>query len=325
MRVSCQGCAGCCIDWRPLLEDEGVSHTGSGHPNAETGDKQGPRRRAAIDDVYNLVSLSRDDVRGLLETGYGDVLVPRLWAADSSDDSVDIDGYELAAIHGRPVFFVGLAKPPKPVAPFGRDEPEWLPSCAFLDPTTLQCRIHDEDHYPEECAEYPAHNVALEHETECERVESAFGGTRLLRDDGDSTDEPPSGEPKAGVDTPFQTVDVDEGAVDGLLLGPQAIGQKLFVHPAPDELEGRIERLAAGEATLEDRATFVAVAAGSAPGTVAVSEPHRERAYESVLAADSWAGKAIEEWARVAADESPDPALAAVLEDGRGAPETPGW
>ncbi|MFP9060770.1 YkgJ family cysteine cluster protein [Natrialbaceae archaeon A-chndr2] len=323
MRVSCQGCAGCCIDWRPLLEGTSQCDTGDAHD--ETTHKREPRRRAALDDVYNLVPLSRDDVREMLEAGYGDVLVPRLWAADSSDDSVRIDGYELAAIGGRPVFFVGLAKPPKPVAPFDRAEPAWLPSCVFLDPTTLQCRIHGEDHYPEECAEYPAHNVALEHETECERVESAFGGTRLLRDDDASSDETPSSEPKSGVDTPFQTVEVDEGAVDGLLLGPQAIGQKLFVHPGPDELEGRIERLAAGEPTVEDRATFVAVAAGSAPGTVALSEPHRERAYESVLAADSWAGTAIDEWGRVAADEPPDPALAAALEDGRGAPETPGW
>ncbi|MFP8957863.1 YkgJ family cysteine cluster protein [Natrialbaceae archaeon A-CW3] len=324
MEVYCQGCAGCCIDWRPLLEDAGTGerpppptrtkeHDDEADGNGHEHD-HGPRRRPAIDDVYNLVPLTRDEIRAFLETGLGDALVPRLWEADDVDDAITVDGYDLAAIEGRPTFFVGLRKPPKPVAPFGRATRAWLPACVFLDPDTLQCRLHEDDRYPNECEAYPAHNVALEQETECERVERAVGETRIRRD-GASGD----------------GISVAADPEDGLLLGRQAIGQKLFVHPDPEALEGRIERLAAGEATDEDRATFVAIAAASAPGTLGHSEPHVERARSQVLEADSWAGRAIREWEQLAAADSNGPGTAVSSDvDGSfevadGAPPTPGW
>ncbi|WP_255170905.1 YkgJ family cysteine cluster protein [Natrononativus amylolyticus] len=287
MEVNCAGCAGCCIDWRPLLEDsEAIEH-----------ERRGPR--APLDDVYNLVPLARDEVRSFLEAGYGDALVPRLWEAANPEEGVEIDGHAVAAVAGRPAFFVGLRKPTKPVAPFGV-EPAWLPACVFLDPETLQCRIHGDELYPAECAEYPSHNLALEQETECERVEARFGGERL--------------------------VDDEPAAVGGLLLGPQALGQKLFCHPRPADLEGAVARSAAGELTAADRAEFVAVAAASSPGTLAISEPHYDRARARVLEADSWAGRAIREWAeRAERGTRPDPDLGAVVEDARGAPPTPGW
>ncbi|MFC7214369.1 YkgJ family cysteine cluster protein [Saliphagus sp. GCM10025334] len=344
MRVYCQGCAGCCIDWRPLLEGDqrdtiehercglGVSGEGAGE-EAETGGETATgteteaetetrtdgtpiRRRSAIDDVYNLVPLTRDEIRAFLEAGFGDVLIPRLWEADTVDESVSIDGYDVAAIAGHPAFFVGLRKPPKPVAPFGREDADWLPTCTFLDPETLQCRIHGGDLYPSECAEYPAHNVALEQQTECERVEEAIGGERIRFED--SSDDEQGSRKKEGV-----TVDVE--ATDGLLLGPQAIGQKLFVHPDPDALEGRLERLVSGDLTTEDRAAFVAVAAASAPGTLAISDHHYDQAYEQVLEAGSWAGAAIREWERRASETSADPSQGEAVEVARGAPETPGW
>jgi hypothetical protein len=287
MHVDCEGCAGCCIDWRPLGD----------RPLDHDHERRGPHQ--PIDDVYNLVPLTRDEVRAFVDAGYGDALTPRLW---ESEGGVEIDGHELAAIDGKPTFYVGLRKPPKPVAPFGA-ESRWLSTCAFLDPTTLQCRIHDDDLYPNECAEYPGHNLALDRETECERVEAEFGDDRLLDD----------------------AVPED---IEGLLLGPQAIGAKVFVHPDPESLAGTIEHVANRTITHEDRAEFVATAAASAPGTTERNDQYYEDARETVLAADSWAGRAIADWADRADDPgspAPPPETATGLEDDRGAPGTPGW
>jgi hypothetical protein len=281
MEVNCEGCAGCCIDWRALAPD-GIDH-----------ERRGPRR--PIDDAYNLVPLTRDDARAFLERGLADAMTPRLWEADSG---VEIDGITLAAIDGQPAFFLGLRKPSKPVDPFG-EASSWLPTCVFLDPTTLQCRIHGSEVYPQECAEYPGHNLALDAETECERVESAFGGERLLDDE------------------------VPEG-LSGLLLGPQAIGQKVFTHPDSDRLTGVIERVRDNRLTAEDRAEFVASAVAASPGTTNHDDATFERAYGRAREAMSWVGEAADEWKRLSEGE-PDPALAERVEDGHGAPPTPGW
>jgi Fe-S-cluster containining protein len=284
MEVDCENCAGCCVDWRPLAD-------------VPEHERRGPQR--PLDDTYNLVPLTREDVRAFLDRGLADALTPRLWAARDGP-SVDVDGHEVAAIHGKPAFFVGIRKTPKPVAPFDSD-PAWLPTCAFLDPETLQCRIHDAAVYPAECAEYPGHNLSLDVDSECERVERHVGGTRLLDDD------PPEDR-------------------SGLLFGPQAIGEKVFVYPDPGNLEdGCIDRLIAGDLTDADRARFVAVAAASAPGTTAVEPTRRERASETALAADSWVGAAIAEWEARAGSDDPDPDLGERVETERGAPPTPGW
>jgi hypothetical protein len=281
MKVNCEGCAGCCIDWRALAP-EGIDH-----------ERRGSRR--PIDDAYNLVPLTRDDVRGFVGADLGDAMTPRLWEADSG---VEIDGTTLATIDGKPAFFVGLRKPPKPVDPFDH-APSWLPTCAFLDPTTLQCRIHGDDVYPEECAEYPGHNLALGTETECERVEGAFGGDRLL------DDEAPEG-------------------LSGLLLGPQALGQKVFVHPDPDRLTGVIDRVRESRLTNADRAEFVAWAMASSPGTTTHNRDAYERGKRRVRWTTSWVGESIAEWERRVGDE-PEPGIATDVEEPHGAPGTPGW
>ncbi|WP_254762339.1 YkgJ family cysteine cluster protein [Natrinema marinum] len=349
MEVNCEGCAGCCMDWRGLLEDEaGASHgTADGDSDGVAtkrhrrrrdpfgSDREAKPSREPLDDDPSFVALTRDEVRAFLEAGMGDALMPRFWHAreegegarssgSSSGDAprtgegVDIDGHSVAAVAGRPAFFVGLRKPPKPVAPFGREEPTWLPTCVFLDPTTLQCRLHGDDLYPDECGAYPEYNLALAHETECERVERAFGGDRLLED--------------------------SYGDTDGLLLGSQAIGAKLFCHPRPADLEGLADRAVAGDLRREDRAETVAVAAASSPGTLAISEPHYERAKARLLAGEtgtgndtdesatadggSWVGQAIRDWqrrCREAGETVPAPTVADAVEVARGAPETPGW
>lgn len=280
--MNCEGCAGCCIDWRPL-DPDGADH-----------ERRGPRR--PLDDVYNLVPLTRDDARSFLERGLADAMTPRLW---ETDEGIEIDGVTLAAIDDQPAFFLGLRKPPKPVGPFDRS-PSWLPTCAFLDPVTLQCRIHGSEVYPEECAEYPGHNLALEVETECERVERRFGGDRLLDDE------------------------VPE-SLSGLLLGPQAIGQKVFTHPRPDQLDGVVERVREDRLTDADRAEFVAAAVSASPGTTRHNEEAFERAYERTLETSSWVGEAIEEWESRAGDAEPDPTTAERVEGDRDAPPTPGW
>ncbi|KZN25231.1 hypothetical protein A4G99_01555 [Haladaptatus sp. R4] len=284
MEVNCEGCAGCCIDWRAIA------------PTSSDHERRGPRR--PLDDAYNLVPLMREEVEAFVEAGLGDAMTPRLWHDDSG---IEIGGERLAAIGGKPAFFLGLRKPPKPVEPFEIGESEWLPTCTFLDPETLQCRIHGTDLYPMECAEYPGHNCKLGQQTECERVEEAFGGERLL----DS--EPPE-------------------ALSGLLLGPQAIGEKVFVYPEPDELSPVVDRMLADELTDEDRAHFVASAAASGPGTT----EHNRAVYETVLeqarAADSWVGRSIREWEAMAENsDEPDPSVAERVEAERGAPSTPGW
>lgn len=280
MEVNCEGCAGCCLDWRPLAD-------------VRDHERRGPR--TPIDDVYNLVPLTRDDARSLLEAGLGDAMTPRLWIAD---DGIEIDGRTLATIDGNPAFFLGLRKPSKPVAPFDTS-PRWLRTCAFLDPTTLQCRIHDTDLYPQECADYPAHNLRLEVESECERVEAAFGGTRLQ----------------------------DASIPDDLseFLGPHALGWKVFTYPWPAELAGVIDRIAARELTQADRAAFVATAVASAPGTTTISDDVYESAYAEAIAADSWVGTAASAWEDHATETAPDPELAIEMEEANGAPETPGW
>jgi Fe-S-cluster containining protein len=285
MEVNCEGCAGCCIDWRAIA------------PDPSDHERRGPRK--PLDDAYNLVPLTRDDARDFLDAGLTDALTPRLWR---DEGGVEIDGVPLAAIDGNPAFFLGLRKPPKPVGPFEID-PTWLPTCVFLDPTTLQCRIHDEETYPTECSEYPGHNLELEQETECERVEAAFGGERL------SDDESPRD-------------------LSGFLLGPQVVGQKVFVFPDTARLEGVVARVAADELTPEDRALFVAAAVSAAPGTTTIERSRFESALDDAREADSWAGGAITDWeerAGESGERAPDPELARQLEDERGAPETPGW
>ncbi|MFB6132215.1 MAG: YkgJ family cysteine cluster protein [Halanaeroarchaeum sp.] len=283
MRVDCAGCAGCCLDWRSLGP-------------VDEHEREGPHR--PLDDVYNLVPLSRDDVHDLLDAGLSDATTPRLWSA-AGGSSVRIDGRDVAAIDGKPVFFLGLRKVPKPVAPF-ETEPRWLRTCVFLDPATLQCRVHDAEVYPAECAAYPGSNLSLGAETECERVEDAIGGDRLL------DDTPPDG-------------------ADDLLIGPQAVGQKVFVYPDTDELEGVVDRAGRRALTEEDRARFVAAAAAGAPGSTSVDERHYEEALERARAADSWAGRAIDAWERRADSDDPEPSLGREVEEERGAPETPGW
>jgi hypothetical protein len=283
MEVDCEGCAGCCVDWRGVAP-EGVEL-----------DHERRGGLVPLDDAYNLVPLSSDEVRAFLREGFGDAMSPRLFESDGP--SVDVDGHDLAAVDGRPAFLIGLRKPPKPVGPFDTD-PAWLSTCVFLDPATLQCRIHGDDRYPEACARYPGGNLALDAETECERVEAAFGGERLLDDD------PADAEP---------------------LLGVGALGATVFAHPDPDRLAGRVERIVDGHPTAEDRAEFLAVAAASRPGALAVDEGRYEAARERALTADSWVGGAIEAWRRRAGAEAPDPSLGERIEARRGAPETPGW
>jgi len=284
MEVDCEGCAGCCIDWRALAD--GLDH-----------ERRGPYE--PLDDTYNLVPLERDEIRAFVERGLGDTLRPRLWHAPEGP-SVALDGGEVAAVGDRPVFFVGLRKPPKPVGPFDKD-PTWLPTCVFLDPTTLQCRIHRDDLYPATCGTYPGENLLLDVETECERVERIQGGDRLLE-----ATPPDDAEP---------------------LFGPEALGATVFSHPEPDRVAARISRFREDALTPADRAEFVAVAAASSPGTLAINDQRYEATLEAVLTAESWAGKAIEEWENVAAvgEPAPDPSMATEIEDRRGAPSTPGW
>lgn len=282
MEVNCEGCAGCCLDWRSVAEEP---------PDHE---RRGPRQ--PIDDAYNLVPLTRDDVRAFIDDGLADALRPRLW---TDSDGIAIGGHELAAIDGKPAFFVGLRAADKPVDPFGI-EPTWLPTCVFLDPTTLQCRIHGEEVYPEECGDYPGHNLELGAETECERVETEFGGERLI----------------------------DAGVPDDLgtpLLGPQAIGYTVFVHPEPRSLEPVIDRLLADELTQADRAEFAAAAVAGSPGTTEVNMAAYEDAFDRANAADSWAGRSVDAWAALDREPPADPDLATEVEEGTGAPPTPGW
>ena len=286
MRVHCEGCAGCCIDWRSIAPDSFDDHERHGS-------------RQPLDDAYNLVPLTREDARAFLDAGFADALTPRLWRVEEGS-SVEVDGVRLAAVDGKPVFFLGIRKPPKPVAPFGRDRADWLPTCVFLDPATLQCRIHGEAVYPTECADYPGHNLELDARTECERVEDSFGGDRLL------DTEPPEG-------------------ASQLLLGPQALGERVFVHPDPERLAGVVARVKDGDLTPADRAEFVAAAAAGQPGTTGTNPETFERTFDLAREASSWAGAAVDEWERRATTEAPDPALAADVEGDRGAPGTSGW
>ncbi|MFC5133250.1 MULTISPECIES: YkgJ family cysteine cluster protein [Haloferacaceae] len=294
MELRCEGCAGCCVDWRPL------------DPAAAGSDRVG--RRPPLDDVYDLVPLIRDEVVGFLDRGLGDAMVPRLFEPAEGDDRVRVDGTDLAAVDDRPVFVIGLRKPPKPVAPIGTDTVRWLDACVFLDPITLQCRIHGDDVYPRTCSAYPGHNLVLDAETECERVEAAGGGERLL------DDEPPDDLPAPAF-------------------GPQALGSTVFAYPDPDDLDGVVARLRDGGATADDRARFVGAAAGSRPGSLSVDRDRMADARARTREGDSWAGDAIRGWhdrsgadgRTVGLDDDARERLVRELEDDAGAPGTPGW
>ncbi|MFB6108120.1 MAG: YkgJ family cysteine cluster protein [Haloplanus sp.] len=285
MDVHCEGCAGCCIDWRPVAP--------------ATLDHERRGRRRPLDDAYNLVPLFGEEVRDFLDAGLGDALTVRLWHAADEGEAVTVDGVDVASVDGRPVFFVGLRKVPKPVAPFGLDR-RWLDACVFLDPATLRCRIHGSERYPEACAEYPGRNLELGRETECERVEAAFGGTRL-RDDS-----------------------VPEG-LRPPLFGPQALGSRLFLYPDPEELTGRVARAADRSLTTADRAEFVAVAAASSPGTAAVNEERRREARAQVLDASSWVSDVAKAWTARAGEVGDAADDAGEVETARGAPATESW
>ena len=294
MELRCEGCAGCCVDWRPL------------DPEAAGSDRAGDR--PPLDDAYDLVPLTRDEVAGFVDDGLGDVLVPRLFEPAERDASVSIDGVAVAAARDRPVFVIGLRKPPKPVAPIGTDEHRWLDACVFLDPTTLQCRIHGDDRYPRTCATYPGHNLELGAETECERVEAAGGGDRLLDDELPADLPPPA-------------------------FGPQALGATVFAYPDPDDLDGVVDRVRSDSLADDDRARFVGAAVGSRPGSLSVDRDRMAAARARVLDADSWAGRAVREWSdradgdgdRVDLDADSRDRLVRELEDDVGAPGTPGW
>ncbi len=308
METNCEGCAGCCVDWRALAD----------HPAPD-----GTGRREPLDDAYDLVPLTRDEVAAFVDDGLGDALVPRLFEPADGDDVVPIDGYDLAAVDGLRWLPQSDDEHRTPVEPFDA-APRWLPTCVFLDPDTLQCRIHGTDRYPETCASYPGHNLRLGRETECERVEAAFGGERLV-DDAVPEDLP---QPQ---------------------FGPTALGSTVFAHPDPEALTGSVERLAtagrtagvgsdrgeregASPPTAADRATFVGAAVGSRPMSLSVNRDRMGEARDAVENADSWVGRALDEWADraaaaggVGAPVDDAETLARDVEERRGAPETPGW
>lgn len=290
MELSCQGCAGCCIDWTPLA------------PQITRPERTGPQ--SPLDAIDNFVPLRGEEVRSYIAAGHGGALVPRLWTvtedSDTSPATVEIDGYQLAAVADRPVFYVGLRKVPKPVAPFDHER-TWLRTCVFLDPSTLQCRIHDTEFYPAACAAYPGHNLLLDQETECERVERATGDQRLL----DPT--PPD--------------DIDAPAV-----GPQALGARLFAHPDPEMLSGTVDRIASGTATPSDWRSFIAVAAGSSPGTLAINDPWRTTAREQLRQTESWVDQLLAYWSeRAGAIGTPTDDVQLTPETRDPPPEVPGW
>ncbi len=74
MEVNCEGCAGCCLDWRRLLEDRT-------YDRARGSIRDGDGNRDPIDDDPNFVALTRETVRTYLDQGVADALTPRFWDA----------------------------------------------------------------------------------------------------------------------------------------------------------------------------------------------------------------------------------------------------
>ena len=280
MEVDCAGCAACCIDWRPL---DRQAHT----PIGDT---------TALDERMNLVPLSSDDIRALVREGYGDVFRPRLWRPSDDQPSVCIDEVELVAIAGKPVFSVGLRQLRKPVAPFGQPS-QSLRTCVFLDPSSLQCRIHESPAYPSACATYPGHHLLLAVESECERVEKRWETPKII----DDSVPPDIALPQLGV---------------------QALGSTVFLHPDPDRLSGVIERLSSETLSDDDRREFVAVAMSQSPGMPHVDDARYHNARKKLKHTTSWvSATAIE---REGATEETSSSVTS-LELSHGAPKTPGW
>lgn len=73
MDVNCEGCAGCCIDWRALA------------PPDVDPEHERRRRFRPLDDVYNLTPLASDEVRAFLGEEWGDALTPRVFARTRPD------------------------------------------------------------------------------------------------------------------------------------------------------------------------------------------------------------------------------------------------
>lgn len=286
VELNCQECAGCCIDWHSVVPDrEFTDTTFEGYTPYDSRDK--------------FVTVSSDEVRKFIQSGYGDGLIPRLFQpTDNQLGCMTIDGVELASIDSQPVFLMGLRSTRKPVAPFGLD-PSWLPTCIFLDPDSLQCRIHNSKVYPDTCARYPADNLYFDAETECERVEQIFGEDRLLEHD-DSSPRP--------------------------TIGPGSVGGTVFLHPKPERLDGLIKPLLEDPAVEPGRIEFSAVAAASAPGVDHIDQERYEQVHSQLSGSTSWISEVADRWKQIYEMGKPtDHAETLDVEVPTGAPPTPGW
>jgi hypothetical protein len=103
------------------------------------------------------------------------------------------------------------------------------------------------------------------------------------------------------------------------------VGHTVFAHPHPEDLDGVVDRIESDRVRREDRASFVAAAAASAPGTTGIEQHRFEDVREQVREAGGWIEEAIEAWDGHSESHPPDPALGRSVEITRGAPETPGW
>jgi len=284
MEVNCEGCAGCCIDWR-ALNDAKVDHERRG-------------RYVPLDDVGNLAPIRRDGSGPSSTKGSATSSSPDCSPARATPPSISTEPRWRPSTDG-PHSSSACASRPKPVGPFDSDS-TWLPTCAFLDPTTLQCRIHGDDLYPETCRRYP-------------RREPRAGRGDGVRARGSGLRRVPADRRRTA-----RRRRTDLRARGGRDDGVRS--------PRPRPADGRRRPPAERRVDPEDRAEFVAVAAASSPAMLAVSDPVYEETREQVLDADSWAGRAIDRWTDRAGDagtDAPAPApLAKEFEEEAGAPET---
>ncbi len=285
MKLNCKECAGCCIDWRSMASKNiDMNHEWRG-------------KYKPIDNTYNLVVLTKDDIVNLLQSGYVDSMTPRLFY--SSKKSIEINGISIASIDEKPIFFIGIRKVKKPVSPFGKDS-RWLPSCIFLDPSNLQCRIHDSEIYPESCFNYPKNNIALDLETECERVEKNFNQRRLKNEEG-----------------------IKE--TSNVFFGPEVIGHKIFVYQNKNELSNIINDIKKNNLDKKQRYKFIATAIASSPGSTTINKKKFQEALSKAYESESWINDTINDWKQRKQNEKPNPKKSGIVETKRGAPKTPGW
>jgi len=202
------------------------------------------RSSPTLDDAYDLVPLTRDEIAGFVDDGLGDVLVPRLFEPAEGDSAVRIDGVDIAAAGDRPVFAIGLRKPPN------RSRRSAPTSIAGSTPASSSTRPRSSAGFTATSAtREPARRIQLTTSNWTPRPSASASRPPAVATASSTTRSPT---------TPRRPCSAPRGRRDRLCA------------PRPQRSRRRDRPDPRGAAHPDDRARFVGAAVGSSPGSLSV-------------------------------------------------------